>query len=98
MRTVQAALLAAVTVCLIVILSVSLHSVWEIHYLKSFYPHVFSVAEAADAALVELIKVSLVALPLLLIIFVCLFLVREFRRSGRTGKGRQENPDPSEPK
>lgn len=39
-----------------VVTAVSLHSVEEIHYLKSFYPDRFSVPEAA--AEVELIKVA----------------------------------------
>ncbi|MEJ2695862.1 MAG: hypothetical protein P8013_04370 [Candidatus Sulfobium sp.] len=80
MKPVYLVLSAVVFACLIAVSSVSLHSVWEIHYLKSFYPAHFSVSEAADAALVELIKVTLVALPLLLVIFVCLFLIRQLRR------------------
>lgn len=80
MKSVYILLLSIVAACLIAIASVSFHSVWEIHYLKSFYPHKFSISEAAAAALVELIKVFLVALPLLLIIFVCLFLIRELKR------------------
>lgn len=73
-------LLTVVIACVTAISAVSFHSVWEIHYLKSFYPRHFSVSGAAAAALVELIKVFLVAFPLLLIIFVCLFLFRELKR------------------
>jgi len=72
-------LLAVITACVIVVAAVSFHSVEEIHYLKSFYPGKFSVADASFAALVELIKVSLVAFPLCLIILVCLFLLWLFR-------------------
>jgi ABC-type uncharacterized transport system permease subunit len=75
MKPVRIVLLAAVAVCLIAVTAVSYHSVKEIHYLKSFYPEHFSVSDAAAAALVELIKVSLVAFPLFLIAFVCLFLL-----------------------
>ncbi len=58
-----------VTVILgIIIVLVSLHSVQEIHYLKTFYPKSFTVEEALYASIVELIKVFFVAFPLLLII------------------------------
>ncbi len=53
---------------IVIIALVSYHSVWEIHYLKSFYPHSFTVAEAFYAAMVELIKVALAAGPIILII------------------------------
>jgi hypothetical protein len=74
-KVLRIALLIAVAACVAVVTAVSLHSVEEIHYLKSFYPARFSVLEAAAAARVELIKVSLVAFPLLLIVIVCLFLL-----------------------
>lgn len=80
MKPVRIVLLAAVTVCLISLSAVSFHSVEEIHYLKSFYPERFSVSDAAAAALVELIKVSLVAMPLFLIVLVCLFLLWLFEK------------------
>lgn len=51
---------------LVVVGAVALHSVEEIHYLKTFYPHSFTVSEALDAALVEVIKVGLIAVPFLL--------------------------------
>lgn len=40
------------------------HSIGEIHYLKSFFPSSFSVEAARDAAIVELVKVALIAMPL----------------------------------
>ncbi len=70
-------------ICILIIAMVSFHSVQEIHYLKSFYPDHFSVSEAAYAAVVELIKVLLIALPLVLIIFVCLLLLRLLSQSGQ---------------
>jgi hypothetical protein len=82
MKPLRIFLLAVVTVCLIVVSAVSFHSVQEIHYLKSFYPGSFSVSDAASAAVVELIKVSLVALPLFLIVLVCLFLLWLFNKAG----------------
>ena len=59
-----------------------LHSVDEIHHLKSFLPDEFTVEEAYDAALVELIKVIIIGLPILLIIGVCLAKLREAKRAG----------------
>jgi hypothetical protein len=71
MKHLRLVLLSSVVICLIAVSAVSLHSVEEIHYLKSFYPARFTVPEAAAAAVVELIKVSLVAFPLFLIVLVC---------------------------
>jgi hypothetical protein len=53
--------------------AVCLHSLEEIHYLKSFFPRSFSVQEAASAALVEMVKVHIIALPLVVLIAICLF-------------------------
>ncbi len=53
-------------VIVIMIMSVSFHSVEEIHYFKSFYPEEFTVEEAFFASLVELIKVFLVVAPIML--------------------------------
>jgi len=65
-----------IIVCLAAMAAVSFHSVREIHYLKTFYPAHFSVAEAACAAVVELVKVILIAFPLVLVVCVCLSLLR----------------------
>jgi hypothetical protein len=70
-----------IVICLAVVALVSFHSVSEIHYLKSFYPHSFSVPEAASASIVELVKVALIAFPLFLIITVCLFLIWLLRKT-----------------
>lgn len=75
MKHANIALLVASAVCLAVIAAVAYHSVWEMHYLKSFYPDHFSVSEAADASVIELIKVALIAFPLVLLICICLFLM-----------------------
>ena len=83
MKPLRIVLLAVVTVCLLAVSAVSFHSVEEIHYLKSFYPEHFSVSDAASAAVVELIKVSLVAFPLFLIVLVCLFLLWLFSKADR---------------
>ena len=83
MKPLRIVLLAVVTICSLAISAVSFHSVEEIHYLKSFYPEHFSVSDAASDAVVELIKVSLVAFPLFLIVLVCLFLLWLFSKADR---------------
>jgi hypothetical protein len=60
--------------------AVCLHSVDEIHYLKSFFPEEFTVSEAFDAAAVELVKVIIIGLPIILIIGICLIKLREPKR------------------
>jgi len=60
--------------------AVCLHSVDEIHYLKSFFPEEFTVSEAFDAAAVELVKVIIIGLPIILIIGICLTKLREPKR------------------
>ncbi len=62
-----------IIISLIIITLVSFHSVWEIHYLKTFYPKSFTVAESFYASIVELIKVALISLPLVLISLVCIY-------------------------
>lgn len=70
-------LIALVTLAVVAIGAVCLHSLEEIHYLKSFFPRSFTVQEAFYASAVELIKVFIIALPLLLIISVSLFFLRQ---------------------
>jgi hypothetical protein len=60
--------------------AISLHSVDEIHYLKSFFPREFTVEESFYAAAIELIKVIIIGLPIVLIIGVCLAKLRESKR------------------
>jgi len=47
------------------------HSVEEIHFLKSFFPEEFTVQEAFYAGAIELIKVIIAAIPLFVIIALC---------------------------
>lgn len=61
-----------------IVSAVCWHSVGEIHYLKSFYPHQFSVAEAFYASGVELVKVLIIALPFILLIAISLYLLRRY--------------------
>lgn len=56
--------------------AVCLHSLEEIHYLKSFFPPDFTVQETFYAAMIELIKVVIIAIPLILVIAVALFFLR----------------------
>ena len=58
-------------------LAVCLHSVEEIHYLKSFFPKQFTVEQAFYAAAIELIKVIIIGLPLLVILGIGLAKLRE---------------------
>lgn len=59
------------------ITAVCLHSLEEIHYLKGFFPPSFTVQEACYAAVLELTKVVIIAIPLVLVIVVCLFFYRQ---------------------
>jgi hypothetical protein len=68
-----------VFIALAAITAVCLHSLEEIHYLKSFFPPSFTVQEAFYAAALELVKVVIIAIPLVLVIAVCLFIYRQNR-------------------
>lgn len=72
----SAAALSLTVLCLAAFAAVCWHSVDEIHYLKSFFPRRFSVQEAFYAAGVELIKVVIIGMPIVLILFVVLYLWR----------------------
>jgi hypothetical protein len=81
-------LITLVTLAVAAIGAVCLHSLEEIHYLKSFFPRSFTVQEAFYASALELIKVIIIALPLLLILAVSLF----FLRQGDSKKPESRNP------
>jgi lipopolysaccharide export LptBFGC system permease protein LptF len=68
-----------VFIALAAITAVCLHSLEEIHYLKSFFPSSFTVQEAFYATALELIKVVIITIPLVLVIAVCLFIYRQNR-------------------
>ncbi len=80
MKSVKTVLAAVIVASLGVITAVSWHSVEEIHYLKTFYPRSFTVEEAFWASLVELVKVYLVALPLVITILLCLYIIRSLKK------------------
>jgi hypothetical protein len=78
MKSATRALLSfGIVLVVIAYLAVCLHSVEEIHYLKSFFPKQFTVEEAFYAAAIELIKVIIIGLPLLLILGLGLAKLRE---------------------
>lgn len=70
-------LVAAVVISIVVVFAVCWHSLGEIHYLKTFFPPRFSVQDACYAAVVELVKVLIIALPFCLLIGVALHLLRQ---------------------
>jgi hypothetical protein len=69
-------LITLVVLSLAGITAICLHSLEEIHYLKSFFPSTFTVQEACYAGILELIKVGIITFPLVLLIAVCLVTLR----------------------
>jgi hypothetical protein len=67
-------------IALIVIFAICLHSLEEIHYLKSFFPDQFTVEEAFYASAIELIKILIITLPFVLLVATGLFLLRNDAR------------------
>jgi hypothetical protein len=65
-----------------IITAFALHSIEEIHYLKSFYPQSFTVEQAMQASVVELVKVLLASLPLGIVIAVCVALLKSHSKRG----------------
>jgi len=59
------------------IVLVAQHSVEEIHYLKTFLPSKMTPAEAKDAAVIELIKVTVIVLPLVIAMVFVWKMARE---------------------
>lgn len=76
-RTALTALLIAASMGIIA--AAAWHSVEEIHYLKTFYPDRFTVQEAFYASGVELIKVTLIAFPLLVLIRLALSIINRLK-------------------
>lgn len=59
-------------ICIAIIGAVCLHSVEEIHYLKTFFPRTFTVEEAFYASGIELVKVLIISIPLSLVVALCI--------------------------
>ena len=70
-------LIALILLSLCAITAICLHSLEEIHYLKTFFPRNFSVQEAFYAGALELVKVIIISIPLVLLIMVCLSLIKD---------------------
>jgi hypothetical protein len=85
-------LIVLVTLAVTAIGAVCLHSLEEIHYLKSFFPRAFTVQEAFYASAIELIKVIIIALPLLLIISVSLLFLPQRDNSKTKEAGAAATP------
>jgi hypothetical protein len=79
-RTYQILLISAIAISIAIVAAVCLHSLEEIHYLKSFYPRQFTVQEAFYASAVELIKVLIISLPLFLVTAAALYLLGHFKK------------------
>lgn len=75
----RSVLIALIILAVTAVGAVCLHSLKEIHYLKSFFPPAFTVQETFYSAALELIKVVIIAIPLVLIIAVCLYFLRQPR-------------------
>lgn len=73
-------LFGLIIVAIVILAMVPYHSVEEIHYLKSFFPRSFTVEEAMQASVIELVKVFLISLPLIVIVFVCLSLLKHHKK------------------
>ena len=63
------------TASFLIVLAVCLHSLTEVHYLKSFLPRSFSVQEVMYASVVELIKVAIIVTPFVILIAASLLML-----------------------
>jgi len=72
-------LIVLIILALGAVTAVCLHSLEEIHYLKSFFPGSFTVEEAFYAGALELVKVIIISIPLVLIIVVCLVVLKRYK-------------------
>ena len=76
----QVLIFSAVVISIVIVSAVCWHSVSEIHYLKSLYPHDFSVEDAFYASAVELIKVLIISIPFFFVVAVGLCLLFSWKR------------------
>ncbi len=72
----QIVITAVIIISVVIVSAICWHSIEEIHYLKSFFPKSFTVAEALYASVIELIKIVIACVPFLLVIGFGLFLIR----------------------
>ncbi len=69
----------AISSSLVFIFAICLHSLEEIHYLKSFFPQTFTVKQAFYASAIELIKILIIPLPFLLVFRLGLFFLKNHK-------------------
>jgi len=67
-----------VVLAVLIFSAISYHSIEEIHYLKTFFPKTFTIEQAFYASGVELIKIIIIAIPVFLIIALCLYSLRRY--------------------
>jgi ABC-type sugar transport system permease subunit len=65
-----------ISVSLVFLFAVCFHSLEEIHYLKSFFPQTFTMEQAFYASVIELIKIAIIAVPLVVVIYIGLFYLK----------------------
>ncbi|MCG6970362.1 MAG: hypothetical protein LJE85_11395 [Gammaproteobacteria bacterium] len=63
-------------VSLMFLFAVCFHSLEEIHYLKSFFPQTFTMEQAFYASVIELIKIAIIAVPLVVVIYIGLYYLK----------------------
>jgi hypothetical protein len=66
----------AIIASVIFIFAICFHSLEEIHYLKSFFPKSFTLEQAFYASAIELIKITIIAIPFVLVIGIGLFFLK----------------------
>ena len=65
-----------ISVSLVFLFAVCFHSLEEIHYLKSFFPQTFTMEQAFYASVIELIKIAIIAVPLVVVIYIGLYYLK----------------------
>ena len=64
--------------------AICLHSIEEIHYLKSFFPGKFTVEEAFYASTIELIKVFIIGIPFALVLTLSLRRLKDSNKEKKS--------------
>jgi hypothetical protein len=79
-RVASVSIAVVIMVAMLFLAGVCWHSVGEIHYLKTFYPTTFSMDQAYEASMIEVIKVAIISFPVVVAIMVGLYVLKNFRR------------------
>ncbi len=64
-----------ITIAVLIFSAISYHSIEEIHYLKTFLPQTYTVEQAFYASGIELIKIIIIAMPVILVIVLCVISI-----------------------